>query len=85
MVAGITDTSKIDAGMQVSGAGVPAGATVLSVDSGTQITLSTNATASASGVSLTFEDDADILLNDNQISSGGIIRVSSGSITEGNA
>ena len=85
VISNLPDTTKIDAGMHVSGAGIPDGATVVSVDSGTQVTLSVNATASAAAVPLTFQDDADILLNDTQISGGGIIRVNSGSITEGNA
>lgn len=52
-------TSTIVPAMRVSGTGIQAGTTVQSVDSGTQITLSLQATAS--GVkSLTFEDQVTI-------------------------
>ncbi|WP_321495649.1 hypothetical protein [uncultured Desulfobacter sp.] len=85
-VTGLTDTSKMDVGMEVSGDGIPDGATIGSIDSSTQVTLSAAATATASSVSLTFKTaGADVLLNDNNISQGGIIRVSAGTITEGNA
>jgi len=53
--AGLTAVSASGAlvGMGVSGAGIPAGTTVIAVGSGT-ITLSANATASATLVALTF-------------------------------
>lgn len=44
----------VQPGMLVSGAGIPLGATVLSVDSATQITLSADATATATVQPLTF-------------------------------
>jgi hypothetical protein len=47
VVAGLSDTSNLSAGMPVSGTGVSAGTVVASVDSGTQVTLSANATASS--------------------------------------
>ena len=40
----ISSTSGLTAGMYVSGSGIPAGAEILSVDSGTQITLTDNVT-----------------------------------------
>ena len=43
----------IVAGLNVSGAGIPAGATVVSI-TGTAMVISANATATASGVTLTF-------------------------------
>lgn len=46
VVTGLTDTSAIEVGDFVSGTGIAAATTVSSVDSGTQITLSANATAS---------------------------------------
>lgn len=52
-VANLTYQSGIAVGMQVTGAGVPSGTTVLSVGSG-QITLSSNATATATQQALTF-------------------------------
>lgn len=86
VIASLTDTSKMDVGMQVSGTGIPAGAEIQSIDSATQVTMTANATATGTGVAVTVETpDADILLNDNNISAGGIIRVTSGTITAGNA
>ncbi len=41
-----------DAGLAITGPGIPAGATILSVQSSTSITLSTNATVTASGVAI---------------------------------
>jgi len=46
IITGLADTSRIQAGMPVSGVNLPVGGTVVSVDSGTQITVSVNATAS---------------------------------------
>lgn len=42
-----------DLGRVISGAGIPSGTTITRVDSATQVTLSANATATASGVSVT--------------------------------
>jgi hypothetical protein len=53
IITNMSDTSNLVAGMLISGSGIPAGATIVSVDSGTQITISGNATATASTVSLT--------------------------------
>jgi len=50
VVTNLTDTSKMQVGDFISGSGIPAGTTIASVDSGTQITMSQNATATASGV-----------------------------------
>ena len=47
-VTGISTTAGMAVGQQISGAGIPAGTTVQSVDSTTQVTMSANATASAS-------------------------------------
>jgi hypothetical protein len=52
-ITALTDTSMLHAGMSVSGTGIPAGATVATITSGTAITISTNATASGT-VSITF-------------------------------
>jgi hypothetical protein len=54
IVDGFTSTAGMTTGSTVTGSGIPGGTTILSVDSATQITLSANATATASGVSLTF-------------------------------
>lgn len=85
VVDGISDTSLIDVGMEVTGTGIPAGTTVDSVDSGVQITLSQNATAIGTSALTYTTPDADLLFNDNSFSAGGIISISSGSITAGNA
>ena len=53
-ITNLTSTAGLLPGMQVSGAGIPLGLTILSVDSNTQVTLTGNATATATGVSLTF-------------------------------
>ena len=45
VVTGLSDTSVLSVGWPVSGNGIPASTTVLSVDSGTQVTLSQNCTA----------------------------------------
>lgn len=54
IVTNIPDTTYIKVGDFVSGTGVPAGATVLSVNSGTQVTLSANATATNVGTAIVF-------------------------------
>jgi microcystin-dependent protein len=46
IITGLSDTSKMKPGYFVGGTGIPASTTILTVDSGTQITLSANATAS---------------------------------------
>lgn len=85
IVQNIVDTSLIDVGMGVTGSGIPADTIVDSVDSGTQITLSANATATATN-SLTYTTlTADLLFNDNNFSVGSTISISSGTITAGNA
>lgn len=50
------DTSFLRKGMRVLGSGIPLNATIKSVDSSDQITLSANATATASSVSLEIQD-----------------------------
>ena len=49
------DTTKIAVGQKVSGTGIPAGATVLSITNSTTFELSANATADGSNVSVTFD------------------------------
>lgn len=56
-ITNMSDTSNILEGMLVVGSGIPAGTTVRSVDSPTQITITENATATASGVTFTFYDN----------------------------
>ncbi len=57
-VADISSTTGASAGDPVSGSGIPDGAAVQSVDSPSQITLSEDATATASGVTLTLYNPA---------------------------
>ena len=52
-VTAIASTTGMYKGMAITGTGIPASTVILSVDSGTQITLSANATASNVGVTLT--------------------------------
>lgn len=54
VITNIPDTSAILNGYFVNGSGIPAGATVTSV-SATSVTISINATASATNVTLTFQ------------------------------
>ncbi len=52
IVTGLASTTGFLAGMPVTGTGIPAGTTILSVDSPTQITLSQNTTANATNVAV---------------------------------
>jgi hypothetical protein len=54
VVTGLTDTSQLIAGMEVTGTGIPASTTLSSIDSASQVTLSQNATAGGTQ-SLTFK------------------------------
>jgi flagellin len=49
----VSSTSGLVPGMNVTGAGIPAGATIASINSGTTFTLSTNATGASSELSFT--------------------------------
>lgn len=53
-VTAIASTAKLLVGQPVSGVGVPANTTIAAIVSSTSITLSANATANGSGVTLTF-------------------------------
>ncbi len=55
-ITNIADTSTLDPGMTVLGADIPVGATIVTVDSSTAITISIAATGSNIGESLTFND-----------------------------
>jgi large repetitive protein len=52
-VTGLSSTAQLAVGMQVSGSGIPAGTTILAINSASSITLSANATATGSPT-LTF-------------------------------
>lgn len=49
IITGITSTEFLFAGMTITGTGIPGGATIVSVDSSVQITISANATTSGAG------------------------------------
>jgi hypothetical protein len=53
-VTGLSSTAGLEAGMAVSGAGIPAAAKIASITNGTSLVLTANATATATGVSLDF-------------------------------
>lgn len=54
LLTSLVSTSALSAGMFARGTGIPAGTTIVSVDSSTQVTLSANATANGTGVSFDF-------------------------------
>jgi len=54
LVDGLSSTAELEVGMSVTGAGIPALATIAAIPSATSITLSAAATATATGVALTF-------------------------------
>jgi len=54
VITGIADTSQMAVGDGMAGTGIPAGATIQSVDSATQVTLTENATATGTAVVLTL-------------------------------
>jgi hypothetical protein len=60
VIDNIADTSSLYVGMWITGTGIPADATIVSIDSGTQITISANATATGT-VTLTFGGSLDSL------------------------
>ncbi len=57
VIINISSTTGLSPGLSASGSGIPANVYILSVDSGTQVTLNAAATATASGVSLTFTNE----------------------------
>lgn len=58
-ITAITDTSALDVGMLIRGAGIPSGAVIVSIVANTSITLDQNATATATGVTLTAQTIAE--------------------------
>jgi hypothetical protein len=71
IITGLTDTYQLCVGMSVTGANIPGGATILSIDSTTQITMSANATAGATEA-ITFTMPAssvfDVIYHNNRLS-----------------
>ena len=80
VVTGIYSTDRLTPGWTITGNGIPAGATVVSVDSATQVTISANATLSGlsqavrfRGIALAcFGDDPAILISGHRILAGNI-------------
>jgi len=54
IITGIPSTASFQLGWAVSGSGIPAGATLTSIDSSSQVHISTNATVTASGTVIKF-------------------------------
>ncbi len=54
IIVNIPSTAILQVGWGVAGTGIPSGSTISSVDSPSQIHISSNATATASGVTITF-------------------------------
>jgi hypothetical protein len=80
VVTGIYSTDRLTAGWTITGSGIPAGATVLSVDSATQVTISAAATLTGPsqavrfrGIALAcFGDDPTMLISGRRILAGNI-------------
>ncbi len=80
VVTGIYSTDRLQPGWTITGSGIPAGATVVSVDSATQVTISANATLSGPspavrfrGIALAcFGDDPSMLISGRRILAGNI-------------
>ena len=80
VVTGIYSTDRLTPGWTIAGNGIPAGATVVSVDSPTQVTISANATLSGPsqavrfrGIALAcFGDDPTRLISGHRILAGNI-------------
>ena len=67
-ITNMSGTGSLEEGMLVEGTGIPASTTIRSVDSGVQITITEDATASNAGVTFTFYDNK-ILENDVEFQS----------------
>ena len=80
VVTGIYSTDRITAGWTITGNGIPAGATVVSVDSPTQVTISANATLTGPSLAVRFRgialacfgDDPSMLISGHRILAGNI-------------
>lgn len=71
VITGITSTSGLGVGMRVIGAGIPAGARILTVDSSSQITLTANATASGTGALTVYTVIVKVTVRGRLIGRGG--------------
>ena len=81
LIAGVYSTDRMLPGWTITGNGVPAGATILSVDSATQVTMSAKATSSAHSRAVVFAgtphscfgDDPSSLLSHHRILAGNLL------------
>lgn len=64
VIESLSDTTVLRVGMRAVGAGIPSDTVIESIDSGTQVTLSNNASATATGVAIEFQDRVSIALVD---------------------
>lgn len=64
ILTSVSSTNGLYIGQGLSGTGIPSGARILTIDSSTQITMSANASASASGVTITRTHMAKIIDGD---------------------
>lgn len=73
VIINVSDVSKLVSGMPVSGAGIPVGSSIVSIDSTTQITIDNNTTTPGIGVALEVNSGSDLItlaiweLNDNPL------------------
>lgn len=78
VISGMSSTTGISVGMGVSGTGIQSASVVSSVDSSTQITISKTASASNSGVTLTFSVLAEsqaVTIERNRVFAAGSIGI----------
>lgn len=71
VISGLTDTSAMAEGMFVTGAGIPSGTTIESVDSATEITLSANATSSGTSAVTVWTITPTVQMNGRIQGAGG--------------
>lgn len=64
VLTNVTSTTGLVIGQAISGTGIAAGARILTIDSGTQVTMTANATASNTGIVVTWERVAKIIDSD---------------------
>jgi hypothetical protein len=84
VITGIYSTDRLQPGWTVIGNGIPAGATVVSVDSATQVTMSANATSTGPSLAVRFRgialacfgDDPSVLISGHRILAGNIFKPS---------
>ena len=72
VITGITSTASMQQGMAVTGTGIPTGAYIVSVDSASQITISQNATASATIANLVGATSGTLDLNGQTAVAGNV-------------